>query len=143
MTAAFLQVDDLLDAQARKLAGNMRAGYTHGFEYVLADSLIARWDEQQRESVLLELTSSRVLSLVTIDLDLDETDENSYETAAAVTGLLLAEIARQGNATDTLRALVLHEIIERRRYDSIVPHESSVSPDAMTVTYSEQGGDAA
>jgi hypothetical protein len=118
-------LDSLLDRAARDLHRNMRAGYTPGFERDLKDYLLGAYlanDEtnQRVTSGLETLIETRMHRFILVDCLLDEDDAASYATTAAMGDMLLAAIRAQSREYEALEQLVLDEICDRSRMESVV-----------------------
>lgn len=113
---------DLLDRAGRDLHRNLHSGYRTGFERDLTAILLGYHlpaEDQQRkqgiEAALTNLVRDRMHNLVGVDCLLDDTEESSYDTAAAMADTLLAAIRTQGRQSRALEELVVDKLVDRAR----------------------------
>ena len=119
-------VEQMLDLAADRLAIDMEAGYTEGYERTLAREVHDRIPEEKRPEILRWLIGEVVASITTGAVNLlDETDEDSYRVADEIAGKLDAAVRRQDHADSTLLHLITHEITEREHMARVLKDISS------------------
>ncbi len=97
-------IQDLVDAAGADLAADPDLSHE-----ALADRVLAA--APPADEILDELMAPSVGAFVAVNCLLDECDQASYDTEAAIVALLVAEIRRKGGQQSVVRELVIDAVI--------------------------------